>query len=102
MIIKLKSSDLQADIYKYIWKRDAGDGSSKGKQDRIRVDKDEGYEVLYFLQSLINDLKITEMLEVNKLEDILQDDDLSAMVMRDDLEKEVTSKFKYLKAIGLV
>ena len=35
----------------YVWKRDQGDGPYIGKADRIKLDRDEGYEVLYFANS---------------------------------------------------
>ncbi|QOJ92786.1 MULTISPECIES: hypothetical protein [Pseudomonas] len=53
MAVKLKHSDLQGK-YQYTWNRDKGDSPYTGEQDRRQVDKDEGYEVLYFLETLLN------------------------------------------------
>ena len=83
---------MQEDIYDYIWTLDDGDTPKKGKQDRIRVDKDEGYEVKYFIEDLIerNDLETTESV-VHEIEDALHSPHLSSVVMRDELEAEVES-----------
>lgn len=46
----ITKSDL---AYKYTWKADEGDNPNyRGKLDRDKVDRDEGYEVLYFLNSI--------------------------------------------------
>jgi len=91
----LKKSDLQGDEYNYTWTRDSGDGENTGTQDRIRVDKDEGYEVLHFIETLINDNDELDKFDVHRIEDILQGDDLSDVDMRDDLEEKI------LKELGL-
>jgi len=39
----------------YTWRRDEGDGKYIGKIDRDRLDRDEGYEVLYFANSSFPD-----------------------------------------------
>lgn len=97
MAIKLKKSDLQTK-YKYIWTRDKGDGEYAGKLDGDKVDKDEGYEVLYFLETLAKEHKINTISDINLLEDILQSDDLSDVVMRDELESEVIVTYLSMKA----
>ena len=81
---------MQEDKYKYIWSRDAGDSSYTGKLDDIKVDKDEGYEVKYFIEDLIkrNYLETTEDI-VHKIEDALHSPHLSNVVMRDELKVEV-------------
>ena len=52
MAVRVKKSNLQLEKYSYTWSRDKGDGEYTGVQDRIRIDKDEGYEVLYFIETL--------------------------------------------------
>lgn len=40
-------------VYKYTWSADQGDNPNyRGKLDRDKVDRDEGYEVLHFLNSI--------------------------------------------------
>ncbi|EGR0469028.1 hypothetical protein FG064_18845 [Vibrio cholerae] len=70
MTVKLNRSDLQTEKYSYVWERDNGDGKYRGSLDRKKVDKDEGYEVLYLIQSFINDNSLEYSQElVHKLED---------------------------------
>ena len=46
----ISQNDLQ---YRYTWSADKGDNPNYvGKLDRDKVDRDEGYEVLYFLNSI--------------------------------------------------
>ncbi|NVD08266.1 hypothetical protein FCU94_15470 [Vibrio sp. JPW-9-11-11] len=72
MVVKLKKSDLQTEKYDYIWQRDAGDGTYTGSLDRKKVDKDEGYEVLYLLEAFINDNNLDYSQElVHQLEDTM-------------------------------
>jgi len=84
--VKLKRSDLQTNKYKYTWKRDKGDGEYAGTQDRIRVDKDEGYEVLYFIQSLMNKHSLRLKSDVHRIEDALKEPELSDIIMREELD----------------
>ena len=58
MSIKLKKEHLQNDKYNYTWSRDKGDSSYTGTKDRVGIDKDEGYEVLPFVEN-INRIIIT-------------------------------------------
>ena len=85
MAIRVKKSNLQLDKYHYIWNRDLGDGEYTGIQDRIRIDKDEGYEVLYFIQTLMNKHGLKYISDVHKIEDLLQKPALSREVMRNKL-----------------
>lgn len=49
----INKSDLQ---YKYTWTTDKGDNPKYvGKLDRDKVDRDEGYEVLDFLNAVCNE-----------------------------------------------
>jgi len=85
MAIHVKKSNLQLAKYDYIWSRDKGDGEYAGKLDGIKVDKDEGYEVLYFIQTLMNKHSLTTLADVHKIEDLLHKPALSGVVMRDKL-----------------
>ncbi|MDD3343101.1 MAG: hypothetical protein PHR87_05960 [Sulfurospirillaceae bacterium] len=85
MAVKVKKSDLQSHKYQYTWNRDLGDGEYTGIQDRIRIDKDEGYEVIYFIQTLMNKYGLKTLGDVHKIEDLLHKPALSGEVMRDKL-----------------
>ena len=85
MAIRIKKSDLQPNKYKYTWERDKGDGEYTGIQDRIRIDKDEGYEVLYFIQTLMRKHDLKTLSDVHKIEDLLHKPALKSEVMRDRL-----------------
>lgn len=89
---KIPRSNLK---YEYIWKRDNGDGEYTGVQDRIRIDKDEGYEVLYFIEQFFKSQFIQPTLaDLHRVEDILHMPELSGVVMRDQLNKEVADRFR--------
>ncbi len=94
MAVKVAKKNLSGN-YKYTWKRDHGDGEYTGIQDRIRIDKDEGYEVLYFIQTFMNtyDLKTEE--DVHRVEELLHAPSLSGMVLRSALTLTIA------KAMGL-
>ena len=85
MAIRIKKSDLQPNKYTYTWGRDKGDGEYTGIQDRIRIDKDEGYEVLYFIQTLMRKHDLKTLSDVHKIEDLLHKPALRSEVMRDRL-----------------
>jgi len=93
MTVKVARKNLQTDIYDYVWSRDKGDGEYAGKLDRIKVDKDEGYEVIFFIQTLMNKHGLKTANDVHKIEDALHSSKLSSIVMRDDLEEEIESIF---------
>tara|TARA_R110001583_G_scaffold48027_1_gene150231 strand:+ start:9413 stop:9697 length:285 start_codon:yes stop_codon:yes gene_type:complete len=84
MTVKLTAKDLSGK-YAYIWTRDNGDGKSTGIQDRIRVDKDEGYEVIYFIEALMNKHDLTASAYVHRIEELLHAPSLSTVVMRTEL-----------------
>ncbi len=92
---KIPRSNLK---YEYIWKRDNGDGEFTGVQDRIRVDKDEGYEVLYFIEQFFKTQFIESfqptIANVHRVEDILHLPELSHVVMRDQLMKEMAYRYR--------
>ena len=85
MSVKVGKKHLQTDKYDYTWKRDKGDGEYTGIKDQIRIDKDEGYEVLYFVQTFMNKYGLTTTGDVKRVEDALHTPSLSSEVMRDTL-----------------
>lgn len=89
MAITLKKTNLQDDVYDYTWSRDKGDGEYAGVLDDIKVDKDEGYEVLYFIQVLMNKHKLTLLKDVHKIEDALHNSKLSSVVLRTKLNEAI-------------
>lgn len=89
MSVKVGKKHLQLDKYEYTWNRDQGDGEYTGIQDQIRVDKDEGYEVLYFIQTFMNQYKLSTTDDVHRVEDALHTPSLSAEVLRDTLITKV-------------
>ncbi len=90
MTIKIRRSELQINKYSYLWSRDKGDGEYAGNLDRIKIDKDEGYEVLYFIQSLMNKLGIEGKANIHEIEDILHSPSLSDVDSREELENLIT------------
>ncbi|QVK23137.1 hypothetical protein KHX94_18965 [Shewanella dokdonensis] len=95
MAVKVGKKHLQEGKYKYTWSRDKGDGEYAGKLDQIKVDKDEGYEVLYFIQSFMNKHGLTTTGDVHKIEDALHSPKLSTVVMREYLVSGVESILGY-------
>lgn len=85
MAVTLKRSNLQTDVYTYTWTRDEGDSPYAGIKDRRQVDKDEGYEVLYFLEQLLNKHDKTKVKELHAAEDALHHKDLSRVTDRAEL-----------------
>ena len=89
MAVTVARKFLQQDKYDYVWTRDKGDGEYTGIRDQIRIDKDEGYEVLYFIQSLMNKHGLNKAGDVTKIENALHHPTLSSEVMRDKLTSKV-------------
>lgn len=89
MVVTLKRSNLQGDIYTYTWSRDDGDSPYKGLEDRRQVDKDEGYEVLYFLEQLLNKHDKETLADLHAAEDALHRKDLSKVTDRDELTAQI-------------
>ncbi len=100
MAIKLKREHLKKlngkYKFKYTWDRDKGDGEYTGILDQIKVDKDEGYEVLYFIQSLMNKHALKGTKDVHSIENALHMSDLSSTVMREDLEEAIEIYLDYI------
>lgn len=83
-----------SEIHKYIWIRDTGDTKYKGKIDRERVDKDEGYEVSYFIEQLLKDNNWkTSCKNVKLIEKKLHSKELSSVIMRKDLKIKISAMF---------
>lgn len=81
--------------YEYNWKRDKGDGKYIGLLDRIKVDKDEGYEVVYFIESLMKKHNLNSLQKQKNIENALHSDELHGEDNREKLIKGVE------KALGL-
>ena len=92
MAVKIEKKHLQDDRYKYTWSRDEGDAPYKGALDRIKVDKDEGYEVVYFIEKLMNKYNLKHINDVHAIEDALHLPELSRTIYRDDLIKAIEKK----------
>lgn len=81
--------------YDYTWSRDEGDAPFKGKSDRIKVDKDEGYEIVYFIKKFMEKHSLTTVGDVHKIEQALHANDLSSIIYRDDLITAIEKKLGY-------
>ncbi len=94
MSIKLKKEHLQDDKYNYTWSRDKGDSSYTGTKDRVRLDKDEGYEVLYFIQSFMNEFNLKASVEnVHIIENAIKHSSRSSMITRNELNNSLKNQF---------
>lgn len=92
MAVKVGKSNLQPNKYKYTWDRDKGDGEYAGKLDGVKVDKDEGYEVIYFIGKFMDKHNMKSVSDVHKIEDALQSKQLSSVVMRSELTRAIELK----------
>lgn len=95
MAVKVKKENLQDSLYKYTWSRDQGDAPYKGTSDRVKVDKDEGYEVVYFIERFMNKHRLKHIQDAHAIEDALHAKALSSTVYRDDLIREIEKKLGY-------
>lgn len=89
--IRLRPADL---LYRpqYRWKADPGDNPHyRGLLDRIKVDRDEGYEVLYFITDFCRTLRISAACHAHEIERLLQRAP-GSMVMRKQLEDWVWTR----------
>lgn len=89
MDIKVGKKHLQNYTYRYTWSRNKGDGEYTGILDQEKIDKDEGYEVLYFIQTFMNKHKMKTVTDIRKIEDAMHAVSLSSNVMRNKLIVEV-------------
>jgi hypothetical protein len=95
MAVKVEKKHLQNDIYEYTWSRDGGDAPYKGTSDRIKVDKDEGYEVVYFIEKFMNKHNLKHINDVHAIENALHTPKLSSTVYRDDLIEAIEAILGY-------
>ncbi|WP_314340374.1 hypothetical protein [Acinetobacter guillouiae] len=95
MAVKVEKKNLQDNIYRYTWSRDQGDAPYKGTSDRVKVDKDEGYEVVYFIEKFMNKHNLDHIDDAHAIENALHMPELSKMVYRDDLIKAIEKKLGY-------
>lgn len=89
MAVTLKKSQLQTDVYTYTWTRDDDDAPFAGLEDRRQVDKDEGYEVLYFLDKLLSKHGKKDLADVHAAEYALHSEELSNVTDRVKLTTQV-------------
>ncbi|WKW30846.1 hypothetical protein [Pseudomonas viridiflava] len=82
MPTSFKQSDLQR---KYLWTRDKHDTNYTGVKDRIKVDKDEGYEVLPFLNHFLGEHGKVSLASFHAAENALHLEKYSNVQMRDEL-----------------
>ena len=82
MSVKVGKNHLQENLYTYTWSRDKGDRAYTGIKDQERIDKDEGYEVLYFIQTFMNKHNLNLVSDVHKIENLLHK---TTEVMRDKI-----------------
>ena len=85
MSVKVGKNHLQENLYSYTWSRDKGDRAYTGIKDQERIDKDEGYEVLYFIQTFMNKHNLKLVSDVHKIENLLHSKNLQWTSMRDQL-----------------
>lgn len=70
----------------YTWKRDTGDGNYIGRIDKDRLDRDEGYEVLYFANEYLSkEVFFPDKNDLQKLEMLLRNNLPSRVVMKDEV-----------------
>lgn len=90
MSYQVKTNDLQ---YQYTWTRDKGDALYSGKLDQIKIDKNEGYEILYFIQSFMNEFNLRKLQDVHRIENLIHKSD---KVMRNDIHSFVVANWNNL------
>lgn len=64
-------------------------GFIPGLKDRARGDKDEGYEVLHFIEDLMNEYGLTSIEDVHNIENILHIPEYSSIDQRAELKDKV-------------
>ncbi|WDF57564.1 hypothetical protein PQ462_12640 [Flavobacterium sp. KACC 22758] len=79
----------------YSWAADGGDDAHyRGYLDKIKVDKTEGYEVLYFCNTfLLNFNKEPTKENFQRVEKLLRHKDLSDIDLRSELNSRIDSKW---------
>lgn len=83
--------------YKYTWTVTPGDNPNiTGKPDSSRVSRQEGYEVLQVINSVMKQANLTKKHSGEKIEDMIHASDI---VMRDKLEAWIILSFNSFKAV---
>lgn len=95
MPIKVARKHIQQEKYDYIWKVDKGDGVYTGIRSKKKIDKYEGYEVLYFIQTFMNKHRLNTVSAIRRIEDDLHSLELQAIEARDDLIFEIEKKLGF-------
>lgn len=85
MTYKVTKADLNQEQYQYTWSRDAGDGPATGAQDRAKLDKNEGYEVLHMIQRVYDFFEWEVSRKVAQVEDHLHSHALAGIQDSDEL-----------------
>lgn len=98
-VVELRHTDLH---YRYTWRVDRGDNpDQRGLLDRVRVDRDEGYEVLHFINHFCRKLRISVSRHGSLIEELLKTAP-SNMVMRDQLQNWVWTQVTLRARGGLL
>lgn len=88
---RLSRKFLQQDTYSYTWSREKGDGDYARREDLVKIDKSEGYEVLHFVEFFMKRHDLKTSADVRRIEDALHGKSLEAVALRQILLVEVES-----------
>lgn len=82
-------------LHFYNWYADGGDNPAyKGTSDRIKVDKTEGYEVLYFCNRFFSLYEVRPTLtNFRRVEKLLKSPQASNIIMRNELYRFVANNW---------
>ena len=81
--------------YEYRWNRDNGDGKYIGALDRNKVDKDEGYEVVEFIENFMAKHGLRSGAQQQLVEKILKSEALTHIVSREELIAAIEKYFRF-------
>lgn len=88
---RLSRKFLQQDTHSYTWSREKGDGDYARREDLVKIDKSEGYEVLHFIEFFMKRHDLKTSADVRRIEDALHSKSLEAVALRQILLVEVES-----------
>lgn len=90
--MKFTKDDL---LYDYSWNVDGGDNPNyRGHLDKIKVDKTEGYEVLYFLNKFLVDYeRPLNLANFRWAEKILKSNALKGIELRSELNAAINNRW---------
>lgn len=102
---KITKEDLEnRKKHKYFWAASLGDNPNiTGKQDSQKVNRKEGYEVLYFINAFMEKHDLGRV-HAGKIEDALhecKDKDNKAPVMRDEIIRLIEKQYNERKPLPL-